>query len=295
MNRVLVAGASGVVGSALVDELKARGVWVRALVREPERMTADADEIFVGDVLWPSSLIGVCDGVEGVVSCIGAKVGWAGLWRGRHSFRDVDDAGNRALLAEAVRAKVGRFGYLSVYGGRFMGAVEYIRAHESFAAALHASALDDLVIRPTGVFAAFEPIVRMAFRGRVGLVSDGSAATNPIHERDLAVVIADALDGHEHAVDVGGPVTYTRRRIAELAFEAVGREPRYRRIPRRLTGLVVGLSRLTGRHNYDFVHFAVTASLTDAVAPAYGSRTLEDYFAALAVMRERGPGGVPPV
>ena len=283
MDRVLVAGASGVVGSALVDELKGRGAWVRALVRDPERMTADADEIFVGDVLWPSSLVGVCDGVEGVVSCIGAKAAWAAPWRGRRSFRDVDDAGNRALLDEAVRAKVGRFGYLSVYGGRVMGAVEYIRAHESFAAALHVSGLDALVVRPTGVFAALGPIVRMAARGRVMLAGDGSAATNPIHERDLAAVIADALDGGERAVDVGGPATYTRRRIAELAFEAVGREPRYRLVPPRLAGLAVALARLTGRHNYDSTHAAMRAALMDAVAPAYGERPLEDYFAGLAV------------
>ena len=281
MDRVLVAGASGVAGTALVDELRARGTWVRALVRDPARMRVDVDEIFVGDVLYPSSLIGVCDRVDAVVSCVGAKVGWRGFSRDG-SFQDVDDAGNRRLLAEAVRAKVKRFGYVSVYGGRLLGAVEYIRAHESFVAALIVAGVDHFVVRPTGLFAAYGRVLRAASRGSVRLVGDGSATTNPLDERDLAVVVADALDGHEHDVDVGGPVTYTRRRIAELAFEAAGREPRFRQVSRLAAGPLLRLSRLTGRHNYDFMHFALLASLTDLVAPAHGSRTLEAYFAELA-------------
>ena len=283
MSRVLVAGASGALGAALVGALKAREHRVRALTRDPGRLTDDVDEVFVGDLRYPGSLRGACDGVDAVFSCAGARLGWVGLWRGGgNSFRDVDEWGNRNLLAEAQRAKVRRFGYVSVYGGGFLGRLEYIRAHESFAAALRGSGLDHLIVRPTGYFSAYRALLGMARKGRVIVLGDGSARTNPIHEADLAAVCADALVDPEHDLNVGGPLTHTRLEMAEMAFRALGGEPRIRRRSMGAAGLMLGLARLTGRHNHDSARFKMVASLTDAIAPAHGTRTLEDYFRELA-------------
>ena len=101
------------------------------------------------------------------------------------------------MLELALAADVRRFGYVSVYGGRVVGALEYITAHESFAFALRTSGADYVVIRPTALFASFEPLLHSARKGKLTVVAGGTARTNPIHQEELAIACVDALEGHE--------------------------------------------------------------------------------------------------
>jgi uncharacterized protein len=68
--KVVVSGASGLIGSALVPHLKARGHQVVTLVRRPER-SADEVRWQPGSPLDPAAL----DGVQGAVHLAGAGVG----------------------------------------------------------------------------------------------------------------------------------------------------------------------------------------------------------------------------
>src|SRR5262245_31012928 len=63
---ILVTGATGLVGGAVVRQLAARGVPVRALVRNPEKAAALADptvQTVVGDFARPESLDAALDSV----------------------------------------------------------------------------------------------------------------------------------------------------------------------------------------------------------------------------------------
>ena len=74
---MLVAGATGSLGRRVVDRLRQRGVRVRVLSRRagPSAAAGDAGiEAFRGDVLVPASLAGSCDGVDAVISCLGASL-----------------------------------------------------------------------------------------------------------------------------------------------------------------------------------------------------------------------------
>ena len=102
----------------------------------------------------------------------------------------------------------------------------------------------------------------------------------------LAVACVDALVGHEKEVEIGGPEILTRRRIAELAFEALGTDPKIRNQRKVLTGLGLRVTWLCGRHNYDVAQFHTFAQMTDLIAPAHGLRTVADYFAELAQAEE---------
>src|SRR3954464_14510081 len=67
--RALVTGATGFVGSRLVEALAADGAEVRCIVRDPSsdraRPLADAGhELHEGDVLEPRSLRGAGEGVD---------------------------------------------------------------------------------------------------------------------------------------------------------------------------------------------------------------------------------------
>ena len=276
---VVVAGATGAIGAEVVRELQARGSRVRALVREPARLTTQPEEVFVGNLLNPRTLQGVCAGADAVVSCAGAKLASNLFTYRAESFLAVDDGGNRSLLNEAEEAGVRRFGYVSVYGGRFLGVMEYIRAHESFAAALRMSSIDHLIVRPTVTFARLGGLVERARkRGKLSMASSGQAQTNPVHEADVAKALVDALEGRQQEVDVGGPEVLTWEEIAEVAAAAAGDAAvRFSYVWR--AQLRSALRRFTGRHGYDSAVYRIAESEVDMVAPAVGERRLEDYFA----------------
>lgn len=278
---VVVAGATGAIGAEVVRELQSRGTRVRALVREPARLTTEPEEIFVGNLLNPRTLEGSCAGADAVVSCAGASFASRLFTYKVEAFFAVDDGGNRSLLREAEEAGVRRFGYVSVYGGRFLGMMEYVRAHESFAAAMRLSSIDHLIVRPTVTFARLVPLVERARRrGKLSMVGTGQAQTNPIHEADVAKALVDGLEGREEEVDVGGPEVLTWEEIAGMAAAAAGdADVRFSYLWR--AQLRAAFRRFTGRHGYDSAVYRIAESAVDMVAPVVGERRLEDYFASL--------------
>ena len=285
--KVLVAGATGRLGRQVALELKRRGQQVRALVRKPESvgnvLRSQVDEVFVADLGRPETLAGACEGVEAVFSSVGAPLSLS--LSESTGYREVDYAGNVNLLEEARRAGAGRFVYVSVFGAERLRGLEYVDAHEEFVAELKRSGMAHSVVRPTGFFSAMEEILKMAARGPVASIGDGSSRTNPVHEADLANVCADALEGGPAEIEVGGPTVYTRREITEMAFRALGKKPRTFRMPPPVLRLMVGSLRPFNRRLSALMSFFIAVAQTDLVAPPTGERRLEDYFYEVARKR----------
>lgn len=61
----------------------------------------------------------------------------------------------------------------------------------------------------------------MAKNGQAKRSGSGESRINPIHGKVLAEVWVDTLLSAEHEIEVGGPQTFTRRQIAELAFDVL--------------------------------------------------------------------------
>lgn len=280
MNRVLVAGATGYLGRYVAREFKARGYWVRVLVRSPERLGPLAelvDEVVVGEVTQPLSLRGVCDGMDVVFSSVGITKQKDGL-----TFQDVDYRGNRNLLTTALWAGVKKFIYVSVFRGPALLHLDIVKAHEDFVSTLRASGMDYSIIRPTGFFSDMEEYLTMAEKGRVYLFGKGDNRINPIHGADLAAVCVDAAREGAREVDVGGPDVLTHRRIGEMALEAEGKKKRISAVPLWIMKVVVALVRRFNRHQGELLAFLTTAMSIDAVAPGTGTRHLRDHFRAQA-------------
>jgi uncharacterized protein YbjT (DUF2867 family) len=190
--KVLLAGATGRLGSHVRGELESRGLGVRALARDPCNLAGEDVEVFGCDARSAESLRGACEGVGAVVSALGASLALRYTAPGA-TYRDVDLGANLNLLAEAKRAGVRRFVYVSLYGAGGLRGLGYVDAHEEFVAALAASGIEYAVVRPTGFFYVFEEVFKMARRGRAVLVGRGDARTNPIHEADVARACVEAL------------------------------------------------------------------------------------------------------
>jgi len=284
---LLVAGATGSLGRAVIAQALARGATVRALVRDPVRLPAAVRgqvEVVVGDVRDRAVADEAVHGADRVFSCAGASV-MPALGRGWRGYRAVDWPANRTLIDAAAAAGARRFTYVSVHHPPAMRRLAYVDAHERVVDHLRGAGLDWAVVRPTGFFSALEVYVDLARRGRIPEIGDsGAARTNPIADDDLAAICVDAALSDEPRLEIaaGGPDVVSRRVIGELAFAALGARARFRRIPAWLARGGAALLRPLHPRMAQVAAFVTALGAHDIVAPSLGRRRLADHFAARA-------------
>lgn len=278
--KICVAGATGMLGRCVAEQLLSAGHSVRALSRSS---AVPGCEMWRGDLLQPATLEGLCTGQDAVISCAGAIMK-LDRWSDRRSFTEVDYRGNVSLLREAERAGVGKFVYVSLCNADRLLHTEYARAHEKFVGELKRSKMSYAVLRPTGFFGFFREILTMAQKGRGIVVGKGNVRTNPIHEMDVANACIAALAHDKDELSVGGPRIYTREEIVRVAFASLGRAPSTLHVPTNALRVVTVPVALINPRIGGLMRFGIEVGLTDVVAPMYGQRTLEDYFAICSRM-----------
>ena len=279
MARILVAGATGHLGRQIVLELKRQNHWVRALTRNPIRPFDIADEVVGGNLNRIGSLHAACGEIDVVISAAGSSVS-PSLSKKEPAYLTVDYWGNRNLLKVAGTSGIKRFIYISVYNTPAIQHLEYVRAHTRFADELASSGLSYAIIEPTGFFSAFNTILDIARSGIAPMIGNGQARTNPIHEKDLAKVCVDALENGNGRISVGGPEVFTRKRIFELAFEALGKKPRFIKVPGMMISAQNKVVSIFDPRLAQLTSFLQTVSQVDVIAPAFGTNRLEEYFAS---------------
>jgi uncharacterized protein YbjT (DUF2867 family) len=283
--RTLVAGAAGALGRLITGEFESRGLTVRAVVRRPGSLPATPTrEVRTIDALKPGAWQNACDGIDAVISTIGASVNPSPLVGGK-PYTGVDAPANLALLEEAQRAGVRRFVYVSLIDGEKSRHMDYSEGHERVVDALGSSEIPATVLRPTGFFCAMTALVDMARKGAVPVFGDGSCRTNPISEHDLAVRAVDAVQSEAPGLtqaELGGPDIFTRREIAEMAFRVLGRRPRLIPVPVRLANVGAAALHPFNPRAAHFTRFAAHVMTHDCLAPRVGTQRLEECFRAYA-------------
>ncbi len=290
--RVLVAGATGRLGRELVRHLKAQGYYVRALARDEARLQRFcplADERLVVDVVKTEDLSWTCEGMDHVVSCVGASV-IPSLRQGRKSFTEIDIQANLRLMEAASKNGVRRFVYLAVFTDGRLQENDFVRGHEEVVKHLRTSGLEYAVVRPTGFFA---PLVKIMSDPSWGLIPEhrkGQARTNPIHEADLAAFCVEVLQSEERRGEysVGGPEVLTRRQIAELVWRENRNNHKGVRVPVTSLRAASFLLRPFNRRVSQLMYFIAEVLSDDYVAPTYGTRTFSHYLQTEAAIPGSG-------
>lgn len=279
MARVLVAGATGALGRLVVAALGGRGHSVVALARRPPSPPfAEGVDVRLGEALEASTLAGAFDGVDVLVSCLGAST-LPDPTKGLAGYDRIDWPANRNLADAAKAAGVRKVVYVSVAGARENRDLTYFDAHERVVDHIDALGLARTIVRPTGFYSAVEEYLKLARRGFVPLFGDGTARSNPIHDEDLAQAVADAVTADRRDWDVGGPDVLARRDFGTLAFEALGKRPRFVPVPAFLVGFVAGLLTLLLPRVGQAIAFIVRVSTHPCEGEPYGTRRLRDHFA----------------
>lgn len=225
--RVFVAGATGVVGRALLPRLRARGHHVTALVRSSERVNLEAcDDVAVADLLDAGRLGDVVrdaapDAVVHVATALREPDFSVALRRTAH----LRELGTRNLVDAAVRAGAGRFvaqSMASAYSPRGQDVLDEdaplwtdapgewgdtIRAVVALEqAALKCSDLEAIVLRfgaiyGPGTWYAPGGEIHQRVRGSaLPLVEDGMGLTSFTHVEDAASAITEVLAGADPGV-----------------------------------------------------------------------------------------------
>jgi len=207
---LLLTGATGRVGAALLPRLTARGEAVRCLVRDPRRLGAARVrvQIALGDLADPGSFRHALRGVRTVVHL-------AGAWRDQPTagIEELNGLATWRLLRAAERAGVERFLFLSPLGA---GPHHPLRAHR--AKALAEDAVGAAAIA-TATFASSLIYTPADSRPRL-LAGPASARVQPISAADVASCLLAVLDrprgGHERH-ELAGPQEMSWRGFAALA------------------------------------------------------------------------------
>jgi uncharacterized protein YbjT (DUF2867 family) len=194
-DRVLVAGATGGVGSHIVRKLLHAGASVRILVRDADKarkLFAEADgpaalEIIVGDVQQPATLIPAMGDVTRVLCATGSKTPI-----GSNSPQHVDYEGVRNLADAAKGAGIERFLLVSSMAvtkpNHFLNAFGQVLTWklrgENY---LRASGVPYTIVRPGGL--------QDTPGGQRGLIFDqGDRVQGMISREDVGEVCVRALD-----------------------------------------------------------------------------------------------------
>ena len=280
MNRILLAGSTGYLGSYIAKELSKRSCFFRVIVRSPEKLQQnrnEANETVRAELTDSESIRNCCNGIDVVISTVGITKQRDGL-----TYMDVDYQANMNLLQEAKKSGVEKFIYVSVLNGEKHRDLKICEAKEQFVEQLKESGIDYCIIRPNGFFSDMKEFFSMAQKGRVYLFGNGELRANPIHGEDLATVCVDAIDKPDKEVEIGGPETLTQNEIASIAFDVLHKRPKITYIPDWLRVVILKMiRRMTGSKVYGPIEFFMTVMAIDMLAPEYGKITLKEYFTDL--------------
>lgn len=274
--RVLLTGATGFVGSHLVELLAEGGRPIRALVRsssDTRLLEAHGAEIVVGELDDGGALREALTGCDVVVHL--AAVTHA---RRPEDYERVNAAGTRAIveaaegLSQGPRPGPRRLVYLSslaaagpCVAGRPVGARDVPRPLTAYGrsklagerACLEARGVSTVVLRAPAVYGPrdreFLRVFRLAVRGIVPVPGDARRPVQLIHAADLARALLAAADAETASgvYHVAERRCYPYGEVARLIGASVGREVRILPLPApvvRFAGaLSEGLSGMGGR------------------------------------------------
>jgi NADH dehydrogenase len=238
---ILLTGATGNVGTALLRRLVAARKPVRCLVRDPRRLGAERVrvQIALGDLANPASFRNALRGVDTVIHLAAAiRDQDAG------SIEEVNAVATARLLRAAERGGVKRFLFFSTMGASPHSPSRFFRAKALAEQAVAASELETTVFAPSIIYSPgdywLRIVERLSYLPAVPVAGSGRSLFQPIWADDAAACVMAVLDQRgngDGSLELAGPETLSHDQITKLILRSLGRRRRLVHVPLPLTRL----------------------------------------------------------
>lgn len=225
---LLLTGATGQVGTALLRRLLAEGVGVRCLVRDPRRLGAQRVrvQIALGDLTDPPSFRNAMRGVETVVHLASARRD-----QPRGSIEELNGIATWRMVQAARDSGVQRFVFFSALGASTHHRGRFFRAKALAERAVRQSGLRCAVFAPSLVYSPDDAWLRLLDRLSLlpvmPIAGNGRSLYQPIWSEDVADCVAAALrkDARRDCVryQLAGPETLSHDEIVRAVLHSKGR------------------------------------------------------------------------
>lgn len=280
---ILLTGATGTVGKALLPLLLERGEEVRVLVREPRRLgrhrvdvqLALGDLASVGDPHLQRQALRGADTVIHLAASIRDQP--------HASVVELNGLATGRLLRAAERLGAERFLFFSAMGASPIQRTRFFRAKALAEEAVLASPLAKTVFAPSIVYDRDDFWVtlmrRLSLLPLMPVSGDGTAAFQPIWAADASRAVMAALGSADAParIELAGPETLTYNAMARLIARSSGRDRPLVHVPLGLVRLgLVWLRRLVGEAAFatweeaELMEVAMTSPRADADVRALG-------------------------
>ena len=230
---ILLTGATGTVGSALLRRLTAHGRPVRALVREPRRLGDQRVrvQIALGDLADPPSFRNALRGVDTVVH-MAASI----RDQPRASIEELNALATLRLVRAAERAGAERFLFFSAMSASHHSRTRFFRAKALAQEAVEASPIETTIFAPSIIYTPGDPwltlLDRLSRLPAVVVSGSGRATFEPIWAEDVADAVMSALsNGASGRYDLAGPEILSYDDIVRTTLRANGRRRRLLHVP----------------------------------------------------------------
>ena len=226
MTRIAVTGASGLVGRHVSERLEAAGDEVVRLSRA------------TGFDLARPDVAALTEALEGCTAVVHA----AGINReiGSQTYDAVHIRGTQALVAAAQAARVQHIGLVSFLRARPDGPTTYHRSKWAAEAIVRESGLGHTIFKCGVIYGRGDHLLHHLSRALqtfplFALVGIRQRPLRPVAVDDVARLLEAAAHGDARLMDqtiaVLGPETVSLREVVQRVGLAIGREPRFIRLP----------------------------------------------------------------
>ncbi len=280
---ILLTGATGTVGSALLRRLTAAGEPVRCLVRDANRLGDQRVrvQIALGDLADPPSFRNALRGVDTVVHLAAAIRD-----QPHASIEELNAVATLRLVRAAERAGVRRFVFFSALGARHHSRTRFFRAKALAQEAVEESSLETAVFCPSIVYTPGDPwltlLERFSYLPAIPVSGSGRALYQPIWAEDVADCVVAALMAsgpRRRAFELAGPDTLSYDDIVRAALAPTGRRRPLLHVPLplvraslRVVRLLSGTKAFATWEEAELMEEPMTARTGTADAEALGVR-----------------------
>ncbi|WP_437583586.1 SDR family oxidoreductase [Paramicrobacterium sp. CJ85] len=215
---ILVTGATGTVGAALVPALRDSGAQVRAMTRNPDYTLTGAQTV-VADLHDPDSITTALNGVDAV-------------FLNSPSTEDAAELQIR-FLDLAAQAGIARAVVLSQYGATRSSPVRFLRWHAQVEEHIRRLNISATVLRPNLYLQSLLAFADTIAQGTLA-APIGTAAVSAIDTRDIADAAAAVLTSNDHDKEtytLTGPRAITHSEIADALNAATGNTIAFQDLP----------------------------------------------------------------